>query len=388
MHLSRGQLPSLVLVLAGCGLQPYSLTSDTGTASTTADATLTTSPPSTTTEPTSGLDTTTGGHVPGMWRGVLQYHYVEEFSLTPLTFADCASGQRWLVSGDLLPGGCGAVSFNDGLYVELTGQLIPRDSQELPFELTNIEYLASPCLAWTCEAGGSQCGPWEDICGEYRGCDTWAQDCPEGQKCALYSGNGGSALNSTKCVPVMPGADGAGEPCTAEGNGLSGVDSCAKGHICWNVDYDTGIGTCVEQCSGEPRDPICNHPWTTCTIAAGGILALCLPGCDPLTQDCPGGDLCLPKPMGDGFVCVLDASGDGGQLFDPCEYSNACDPGLLCAKPALAVECDPMAAGCCLPFCDLSSPTCTAEGAECVPWYGPGRAPPLLGDVGLCALPP
>lgn len=385
MHLPRGQLSSLVLVLTGCGLQPYSLTSDTGTTSTTADATLTTSPPSTTAEPTTGPGTTTGGPVSGVWHGALQYHNVWPGLLT---FADCASGQRWLVSWDLLPGDCGAVALNNGVYVELTGQLIPHDSQELPFELTNIEYLASPCLAWTCEAGGSECGPWEDICGQFLGCDTWKQDCPDGQKCAIYSGDGSNTWNSTKCVPVMPGADGAGEPCTAEGNGLSGVDSCAKGHICWNVDQDTGIGTCVEQCSGSPRAPICNDPGTNCTIAADGIIALCRPGCDPLTQDCPGGDLCLPVPMANGFVCVLDASGDGGQIFDPCEYVNSCDPGMLCTDPTRAVECDPMAPGCCLPFCDLSSPTCTAEGAECVPWYEPGSAPPVLMNVGLCALPP
>ena len=109
MHISRGQLLSLVLVLAGCGLQPYSLTSDTGTTSTTADATLTTSPPSTTAEPTTGPDTTTGGPVPGVWHGVLQYHDVEESWLPALTFADCASGQRWFVSTDLLPGCCGVV---------------------------------------------------------------------------------------------------------------------------------------------------------------------------------------------------------------------------------------------------------------------------------------
>ncbi len=385
MHLPRGQLPSLVLVLAGCGLQPYSLTSDTGTTSTTADTTLTTSPPSTTTEPTSGPSTATGGPVPGTWRGTLRAKYIEDFWSPRVTFTDCASGQNWLVSEDQLPGFCDAIFWND-LYVEIAGQLIPSDSQELPFELTNVEFLAEPCLVGSCEAGGSQCGPWEDVCGQFQGCDTWTQDCPDGQKCAIYSGS--SPFNSTKCVPVLPGADGAGNPCTAEGDGLTGVDSCAKGHICWAVDWETDIGTCVPLCSGSPSVPICDTPWTQCVIAANGILTLCLPTCDPLAQDCPGGESCLPQPMGDEFVCVLDASGDGGQPFDPCEYSNACDPGLFCAEPALAVECDPMATGCCLPFCDLSSPTCTAEGAECVSWYGPGRAPPLLEDVGLCALPP
>ena len=99
-------------------------------------------------------------------------------------------------------------------------------------------------------------------------------------------------------------------------------------------------------------------------------------------------DLCVPQPMGDGFVCVLDESGDAGQQNDPCASPNSCDPGLFCADPALAAECDPMAPGCCLPFCDLDNPECTNKGATCVPWYPPGMAPPLLDHVGLCRLPP
>ena len=217
-------------------------------------------------------------------------------------------------------------------------------------------------------------------------CDPWVQDCPDGQKCMPWANDGSSAWNALKCTDVMPNAGKPGDECTVEGNGVSGVDSCEKASMCWNVSQDTGKGTCVAFCTGSQEAPMCG-PGTNCVIANDGVLILCLPGCDPLTQDCPNMDLCIPQPMGDGFVCVLDASGDMGAQNDPCEYANACDPGLICANPALATECDPMAAGCCLPFCDLSMPECTNMGAMCLPWYDMGMAPPGLENVGVCGLP-
>jgi hypothetical protein len=90
-----------------------------------------------------------------------------------------------------------------------------------------------------------------------------------------------------------------------------------------------------------------------------------------------------------GFICVIDASGEEGQVFDPCEYANACDPGLICADPLSAEECDPQAPGCCLPFCDLTAPpSCPGNGQKCLPWYEVGRAPPGYENLGTCGLPP
>ena len=191
--------------------------------------------------------------------------------------------------------------------------------------------------------------------------------------------------NATKCTNIMPNPGKPGDSCTAEGNGVSGVDSCEKAAMCWNISQDTDMGTCVAFCTGSWEAPKC-PPGNDCYIAARQFLILCLPGCDPVLQDCWNTDLCLPK--GDGFQCVLDNSGDAGQLNDPCAAPDTCDPGLFCADPALAAECDPMAPGCCLPFCDLDNPECTNKGATCVPWYPPGMAPPLLDHVGLCRLPP
>jgi hypothetical protein len=222
-----------------------------------------------------------------------------------------------------------------------------------------------------------------------RKCDPWAQDCREGCKCAPYSGDGDSSWDSLKCVPVMPNAGGHGEGCTVERGGVSGIDSCAEGYMCWRVDPETGMGECVEQCKGTPDQPYCTEEWDSCLVSGDGVLALCLPGCHPLMQEmCSSDEMCVPDPGDpDGFICVIDGSGDEGQVFDVCEYANACDPGLLCANPVLAEECEPMAPGCCLPFCDLGAPSCPGVGQECLAWYEEGQAPPKLADVGVCGIP-
>ena len=119
-----------------------------------------------------------------------------------------------------------------------------------------------------------------------------------------------------------------------------------------------------------------------------GALDLCLPSCDPLMQDCPAEDSCIAN--GDGFVCVFDASGpDAGAVFDPCEFANACDSGLLCLDPSSANECDPNVGGCCLPLCDLSKPDamCPGAGTSCLSLYAEDMAPPEFANVGVCVLP-
>lgn len=213
-------------------------------------------------------------------------------------------------------------------------------------------------------------------------CDHWAQDCLAGEKCSAYADNGGSSWNNTKCVPVKENADQPGDECTVDGNGVSGFDSCDKGAMCWGVNPDTGKGVCVELCKGTAEAPVCD-PGFQCAIA-NNVLNLCLPSCDPLSQDCAGDDLCIPN--GEAFLCVLDASGDEGQAFDPCQYANACDKGLYCMDPVYASECDPNGGGCCLPFCDTKAPDCPGAGQQCLPWYE-GTAPPGYEKVGICGLP-
>lgn len=220
-------------------------------------------------------------------------------------------------------------------------------------------------------------------------CDPFNQDeCPRGTKCTWYADDGGSSWNNTKCVPVMEDPAQVGEPCFVVGNGISGVDNCDVGMMCWDTDAEN-IGYCVAFCVGSPDSPLCEQAGFTCV--GGRSLSICLAGCDPLIQNCPmEDDLCIPSDSG--FLCVLDASGDEGQLNDPCMFANACDKGLYCVDPANGAECDQATMGCCQPFCDLAvmnpDAACTGDGQTCVPWYEAGTAPPGYEFVGICAIAP
>lgn len=231
---------------------------------------------------------------------------------------------------------------------------------------------------FVCLTRGARCSMIE--------CDTWAQDCPDGDKCTPYADDGGSSYNNKKCVPVDRDPDHPGEPCTVEALS-SGVDSCDQGSMCWDVDAGTLTGTCAPFCTGSPDDPIC-PPDRTCLQANDGVLAICLSACDPLAIACPPTDVCVANPGADDFICVIDASADEGQPFDPCEFINACDPGLACVNSSAASECDPLAAGCCSPYCDITlPPNCPGAMQTCLPWFDPGTAPPEHANVGFCSLP-
>ena len=237
----------------------------------------------------------------------------------------------------------------------------------------------APCTFLNCD----------DMMNVMNECDNWAQDCPEGQKCMPVANNGTNAWNATICVEVKPDPKQPGDECAVEGSGVSGIDDCDLGVMCWEVDPETKLGTCVAQCTGTPDAPVC-EAGGSCFISNEGVLNLCLPLCDPLQQDCPGTGLCIPNPKNNlEFTCVLDAGGEEGQAFDACEYINVCDKGLMCANPALGTECTPGAIGCCLPFCPLDEvpDLCPGANQECIPWYEDGTAPPGFENVGICGIP-
>lgn len=222
-------------------------------------------------------------------------------------------------------------------------------------------------------------------------CDPFAQDCPECQKCNPYADDGGGAWNSNKCVFVVRDPDQVGEPCTAPGGGNDGNDTCDHGAMCWDVDAENN-GICVALCTGGAQNGVCADPEKTCVVDGAGILPLCLDRCDPLMSDCPGDELCIHHSNGTGFVCLLDASGDGGQAHTPCMFANSCDPGLVCANVEAAEECDQNQQGCCQPFCDLTIPDpdsqCSGVGQQCLPFFDDmNPAPPGDEDVGYCSLP-
>jgi len=215
-------------------------------------------------------------------------------------------------------------------------------------------------------------------------CDVFAQDCPEGQKCSAVITDGGGAWNGARCVPVL-GTGAPGDPCIAK-SVAEGLDSCAKGVMCWGVDMD-GNGTCVGLCTGDWEAPMCADPHGWCTIS-GDVLNLCLPVCDPLLQDCAEGDACYP--IDDSFTCAPDASGDAGKANDPCEFINVCAEGLLCGDPMfVGAGCAPGLMGCCTPFCEFPDGVCPNPDQQCLQWLDPATLPEGDSwlDIGACGVP-
>jgi hypothetical protein len=228
--------------------------------------------------------------------------------------------------------------------------------------------------------GGHWCGPQSDsataLC-----CDVWTQDCPRSDKCTPWSNDGTGFWNSTRCAPMDPQPDPVGAPCLMEGDATSGIDSCERGAMCWNVDPETLEGVCVGFCGGTEISPICPLG-SSCAIFNAGTLPLCLPECDPLGDDCEEGLAC--QSGGAAFVCLPTQA--GGIIADGCEAQGGCPSGSVCATPQSA-RCPE---GCCAPYCDTTDPAahddCSAlgEGLVCVPWFEPGTAPPDHENVGVC----
>ncbi len=222
---------------------------------------------------------------------------------------------------------------------------------------------------------------------ELYNCDPWAQDCPDGFKCMAYTDDG-DYFTGTKCTPVAPNGGVAGDECYADGGWSTGVDDCALGYACWNINPETSIGACVALCTGTMDAYGCPDPDDICVFWVPGLAHVCLETCDPFLQDCSPGQICGPNWASGAqeFVCYLDWSFEQGQEFGPCESPNTCDAGLICWDSSKAVECD-QDQPCCLSYCDLDDPVCGGENAACQPFYEEGTAPPEYANLGICALP-
>lgn len=213
-------------------------------------------------------------------------------------------------------------------------------------------------------------------------CSYWDQDCPPGQKCMPYSTDG-ETVNATRCSPIAPDPAAPGEACVVQDNPLSGLDTCDGTSMCWFVDPQTLEGTCFGFCMGSELDPTCAQPMHWCPISSDTVVPLCIPQCHPLEDDCPPGEGCYA--VHESFACAPDASGRAGAYGDPCEFLNACDPGLQCVNPAAVPGC--AAFGCCSPFCDITDPdaSCPGEGQVCLPWVE--EPAPRYHMVGICVVP-
>lgn len=220
-------------------------------------------------------------------------------------------------------------------------------------------------------------------------CDIWGQDCPPGEKCTPYARDGGNEWDAVRCSPIAEDPKAPGENCTVVDGGGSVIDDCEHGAMCWSVDFETNLGECVELCSAGPGNPLCSNPCAYCSIiSSDSILALCLPGCDPLAQDCGPGRACY---LAAGTLqCAPHYVNEPGLAGDPCDdNAYVCDPGNTCLPAAMVPGCAG-ATGCCTPFCDASAAgSCDAlqPGTSCVPLFEPGEGPEVclgIGVIGVC----
>ncbi len=213
-------------------------------------------------------------------------------------------------------------------------------------------------------------------------CDPFAQDCPEGQKCAWWDPDGGNAWASTHCVPIAPQPLGLGETCY-EYDFETGADDCDKGMLCYNLD-EQGVGTCVGLCEGENIAPTCVEPCTACHVYGTGF-SVCLPArCDPLQSECPDGQICT---MSYSFACMPpDPEGPAGP-GEPCSMtlSGVCAEGLVCADAEHVPGCRDFF--CCTEFCELAAPNTCPEGQQCITGYWHAIAPGCgYEQVGMCGV--
>ena len=162
---------------------------------------------------------------------------------------------------------------------------------------------------------------------------------------------------------------------------FSGRDNCGAGDICWEGDHQgLGVFRCTRLCSGAFPTPDC-PPDSLCSIFSEWLAVCEEPACDPVAQDCPDDELCIPNIALWEDWCIPDDSALDGQLHDPCEAETDCAKGLLCIPAeGAAGECDLLAPGCCEPFCEFGAP-CAGEGQECRQYYD------IDHGFGVCKLP-
>ncbi|PRQ04916.1 hypothetical protein [Enhygromyxa salina] len=236
------------------------------------------------------------------------------------------------------------------------------------------------------EAGDpSDTSTTDDSGGGMQECDPIAQDCPAGFKCTAFDKDASGLWNANQCVAEPANGGVAGDQCAIEGPDMfTGIDNCAEGYICLNVDENQENGACIEFCSADMSCPNTSGGDGVCIVVNDGALPICLATCDPLLQDCQGQAACYGTDQPP-FICFNPDAKGGGQDGAPCDYVNACLEGLSCAAAASQEDCAVMEFGCCTPFCPLDgSATCTGN-EECVPFFEVEQ--PGFENVGICALP-
>ena len=179
-------------------------------------------------------------------------------------------------------------------------------------------------------------------------------------------------------------------PCTiVEGaDPYNATDTCDATGKCYDLDPDTGIGTCIEMCVGSPESASCPITGFDCPVLSNGYFYLCFPGCSPLDAgSCPLGETCVAAYEGDtlgGFICFPPAA--EGITGESCECANCCADAHMCTDaasygPGCAYEL------CCTEYCDITDLafTCAGPDQQCVALFE--STDPLYANVGACMVP-
>lgn len=214
-------------------------------------------------------------------------------------------------------------------------------------------------------------------------CDPISQNCPDGEKCVVYSSNGGG-FDDHKCVPVL-GDQAPGEPCIYGGT-TEATDDCDETSACWDVQTvdEQAVGVCRAFCTGTPDEPEC--PIThSCLVGSDLGAYVCVPDCDPIYQTCNEGLACYW--VVEEFNCLFTTLNI--PTGEPCADIDECAAGNVC----VAAEELPSCAGesCCSPWCALEQGDvqCAAiPGTTCEPFFEEGAAKPGYENVGVCTVPP
>lgn len=224
--------------------------------------------------------------------------------------------------------------------------------------------------------------------GETLDCDTYKQDCPQGQKCVVDFGEPWQQI----CVPLVERPAHLDEPCTVEGPLGGGHDDCDVGLYCWDYD-DSGHGKCFAFCTGVPGEGKCPDDMN-CAGTGDQFFDVCVRPCDPRGPACPvPGDACLVPNVfapGEGgfFNCWRQWIDEAhpGEPGSPCDFTLQCGMGTVCLMAEYDAACT--SGACCQPVCDTSVPNdCPEPDQTCVAWYPPEFVQPGLETLGACVSP-
>lgn len=222
-------------------------------------------------------------------------------------------------------------------------------------------------------------------------CETWNDLCLDDMKCVAHSNGDNCYMVLTHCVQVPDPPRQLYETCSVDADYCqTGIDNCARGLQCYEIDAVSLQGECYSRCTGQSFPEECVAPHTVCTSDSAQTLTVCQPLCSPLKPSCYGGYVCVASdsPPNE-FSCLPGMREDSVATFGKCEASNACIDGHACADSKFAVECNDTFPRCCLPFCDTTKDNaCPGMNQQCIPWFEPDvPLPSTLKNLGICRLP-